>query len=368
MIEHKENINSMKVGKIPIANIWLLMLYASDYYRSFGKRFSSVDEIPDDIPDLIAKMLCSEVKKKLRRNLTLGYIENSDSLSRLRGKIDVLETKSKNLLSKGKVACSFTEITVDTPRNCFIRSALEKFSKLVTDNNTRKECLTYSRVMRMQGVEGPKPRDFNVNREVYGRHDSEDRQIVFLAKLAFDLALPSEMAGNYFLQAPSRNEVFLRSVFEKGVAGFYRHSFYGNGIEVRAGKKLNWQIDEKSVGVDSILPTMKTDIEIENESHHVVIDTKFNSILTKGWHRDESLRSGYIYQLYSYLRSQEKAESKKSLSSIGILLHPSIGRSVDEKVQIQGHWIRFCTIDLTGRAKDVTQSLRNIVSEYFAAH
>jgi 5-methylcytosine-specific restriction enzyme subunit McrC len=102
MIEHKENINSMKVGKIPIANIWLLMLYASDYYRSFGKRFSSVDEITDDIPDLIAKMLCREVKKKLRRNLTLGYIEKSDCLSRLRGKIDVLETKSKKFVKQRK--------------------------------------------------------------------------------------------------------------------------------------------------------------------------------------------------------------------------------------------------------------------------
>jgi len=37
----------------------------------------------------------------------------------------------------------------------------------------------------------------------------------------------------------------------------------------------------------------------------IVIDTKFNAVLTPGWHREKTLRSGYIYQIYAYLRSQE---------------------------------------------------------------
>ena len=36
----------------------------------------------------------------------------------------------------------------------------------------------------------------------------------------------------------------------------------------------------------------------------IVIDTKFTSIVTAGWYREETLRSGYVYQIYAYLRSQ----------------------------------------------------------------
>lgn len=36
----------------------------------------------------------------------------------------------------------------------------------------------------------------------------------------------------------------------------------------------------------------------------IVIDTKFTSILTPGRYRERTLDSGYLYQMYAYLRSQ----------------------------------------------------------------
>ena len=37
----------------------------------------------------------------------------------------------------------------------------------------------------------------------------------------------------------------------------------------------------------------------EISGRRIIIDTKFNSIVTKGWYRDETLCSGYIYQIYT---------------------------------------------------------------------
>ncbi len=56
-----------------------------------------------------------------------------------------------------------------------------------------------------------------------------------------------------------------------------------------------------------ILPGMQTDIELfhSETGRLIVIDTKFNRILTGSNYRDKILRSGYLYQMYAYLRTQE---------------------------------------------------------------
>ena len=45
------------IGRIPIRNIWLLMFYASDLYRHIGDRNGAVEESPDPLADLVAKIL-----------------------------------------------------------------------------------------------------------------------------------------------------------------------------------------------------------------------------------------------------------------------------------------------------------------------
>ena len=57
---------------------------------------------------------------------------------------------------------------------------------------------------------------------------------------------------------------------------------------------------------------MNSDIILEHKqpAQRIIIDTKFNNILIKGWYRDQSLRSGYIYQMYTYLRTQRTEQTR----------------------------------------------------------
>ena len=111
-----------------------------------------------------------------------------------------------------------------------------------------------------------------------------------------------------------------------------------------------------------ILPTMRTDIVLDHapSGQRIVIDTKFTSILTCGWHREKSLRSGYVYQIYAYLRSQAGRDDPLSDNASGLLLHPAIGEMVDETVVIQGHSIRFATVDLTASATEIRSRLLHL--------
>ena len=85
---------------------------------------------------------------------------------------------------------------------------------------------------------------------------------------------------------------------------------------------------------------------------------EFNSMLASGWHRDKALRSGYLYQIYAYLRSQAGRGDPLADRAEGLLLHPSVGESVDETAVIQGHRIRFATVDLTASTSEIRKQLR----------
>ena len=111
---------------------------------------------------------------------------------------------------------------------------------------------------------------------------------------------------------------------------------------------------------------MKTDVMLEQPelSRRIVIDTKFTAILTSGQYGKESLDSGYIYQIFAYLRSQEDDGDPLSASAWGILLHPSVGEMLDEAVVIQGHLIRFATVDLAADASAIRSQLLALVKPH----
>jgi len=352
-----------RIGRIPVRNLWLLMLYASNLFRALEKAKIAVEENPDDIPDLVAEILCRKVEHRIQRNLSYGYQSRVAVLGRVRGRIDLLNTERHQLLDRGKVACRFDELTIDTPRNRFVRGALEEISKIVLRGALAHRCRSLAASLRRMGVTGERPRSGEVSINRFGRHDAEDQPMVTAAHLAFNLALPTESVGAKHLSLPDREITWIRKLYEKGIAGFYDVVLSQKGWRVDAGKTICWSIKNKSPGIDKILPSMRTDIILDNSDagRRIVIDTKFNSVVTRGWYREETLRSGYVYQIYAYLRSQEGNGDLLAEHASGLLLHPSVGDMVNEAVVIQNHEIRFATVDLGATAKEIREHLLRVL-------
>ena len=352
-----------RIGRIPVRNLWLLMLYASDLFRDLEKAKVAVEDNPDDIPDLVAEILCRQVERRIQRNLSYGYQSRKAVLGRVRGRIDLLTTERHRLLDRGKIACRFDELSIDTARNRFVRAALEEIAKTVRSFALAHRCRSLATRLRRMGVTGERPSRNDVSIDRFGRHDADDRQIVAAAHLAFNLALPTEAAGLKHLSLPDREITWIRKLYEKGIAGFYDVVLSGKGWRVDAGKTIGWLIERKSPGIDKILPSMRTDIILDHSvvGRRIVIDTKFNSVVTRGWYREETLRSGYVYQIYAYLRSQEGTGDPLAENATGLLLHPSVGDMVNEAVTIQNHEIRFATVDLGATAKEIRTQLFQVL-------
>ena len=88
--------------------------------------------------------------------------------------------------------------------------------------------------------------------------------MVAAARLAFELALPTELSGTNVLPLPDREERWARLLFERAVGGFYDVTLSRHGWRVSTGKRFDWQIERRTSNVDSILPTMKTDVILEH--------------------------------------------------------------------------------------------------------
>lgn len=351
------------IGRIPVRNIWLLLLYASSLYQELPPtRRVAVEDAPDDIPNLAAEILTYAVARRLRRNLSHDYQRRQADLNRVRGRINLLRTERRQLLQRGRIACVFDELTVDTPRNRYVKAALRKLTGLVKDPELSRRCRTWAGNLERAGVTDPQHHLGRPERPSLRdvRADADDRQMLAAAQLAFDLAIPTEDAGPSTLAMPDKNKGW--QLFEKAVAGFYAVTLSPQGWRVRHGGWIDWPVERSTPCIDAILPRMQTDITLQHSDagQRIIIDTKFMSVVTPGQYDTRRLHSSHIYQLYAYLRSPEKPADPLSYRTSGILLYPAIDCNVDEAAVIQGHAIRFATVDLAADSAAIRQRLLDI--------
>ena len=369
-----ESTASGLIGRIPIRNIWLLLLYASQLYRELpDARRVELEEAPDDIPELVAELLANAVVRRMRRNLSVGYRRREAVLNRVRGRIDLLRTERGQLLQRGQVACAFDELTVNTPRNRCVREALLMLAKVIKREPLERRCRDLAAKLGLAGVQNePDARrvSSHILRSSTGWTDAEERQMVAAARLAFDLAIPTEQSGNALLAMADRDANPGWKLYEYAVAGFYEAVLRDRGWDVNHGRHMSWHMEQAEPRVRDLMPQMITDITLEKRpardsayGHRIVIDTKFMSPVTSGQQGKETFRSGNIYQMYAYLRSQEDTGDQLWSTATGVLLYPSVGVDYDEAATIQGHRLRFATVDLAADAQTIRRQLLRIADE-----
>ena len=361
------------IGQIPVKNIWLLLLYASQLYRELPEaRRVELEDAPDDIPELVAELLANAVERRMRRNLTVGYRRRADVLNRVRGRIDLLRTERRAAAPARAGGVRFDELTVDTPRNRCVREALLLLARIIKREPLERRCRGLAARLGLAGVRS-EPDARRVSSQILssgaGWTDAEERQMLAAARLAFDLAIPTEQSGNALFPVTSRNLHYVRRLYEYAVYGFYNVVLPHRGWDVNHGSRLRWPIADATARVAGLMPGMITDIVLRQRQpaevgeQRIVIDTKFTAITTVGLHGNQTFKSENIYQMYAYLRSQEDAGDPPSLTSAGVLLYPSMGEDYDEAATIQGHRVRFATVDLAADSQTIRQQLLRIADE-----
>ena len=341
---------------IPVRNLWLLMLYASKLYASNAAiRGAGAEQRPDDLPDLVAEILARAVEHRLTRNLSQEYVRRHEPLTRVRGRIDILQTETRQLLSQGKVSCRYSELSVDNPRNRLILAGLAAAGSLARDAQLAHRCRQFSGVMRQLGVRNTRINNADGQGVQLGRNDLADADAVNAARLMLAMDIPNEETGTRHRLAAGRRAEELRRIYEAAVGGLLRVALPAPW-HVRGGKQHRWPVGDHSAGAPGLLPIMRTDIILEAPTRRIIIETKFADALTASQFGALKISPKHVFQLYGYVQSQDGVDFLSG-STEGVLLYPVVGQQIEEHAVIGSHRYRFLTVDLSGSAQSIREQI-----------
>lgn len=352
--------------RVPVRNIWLLYLYASEIapVLTSAERIE-LEAMPERLVEVVTRILVSEARERLRTGLNATYRERTDVLSHVRGRTRVLDTARKQLLSKGAVACEFDDYVVDTDLNRYVLSALTRSARLVADRDTSLsiDCRSLAGRFRRAGVQdGGSGVYTGPDGTLTARPRREDRRLVAAAQMVLTHHLPSVTEGTTAVrQVDMLRDQRLRKLYESAVLGFCKVEY--PRMHPRS-EGMKWSA---AVTPGSLWPRMKTDITLTTRGgHRVIIDTKFAAVTKPAPVSGAmKLKSKHLYQIQSYISTQEASGLPQWESACGLLLYPQIPGhpAVKEWLRVGSHVIGAATVDLAGPSEGIGQRLRDLISE-----
>ena len=131
-----------------VRNIYYMLCY-----NFFGERLNEKDEAKlgdeafENIYNLFSLLLCLLLKKQIKKGLYKEYIDMTDEISTVRGKINLNKSINNNSLAKGKIVCEFDEYSENCLLNQVIKTTmfnLIKSKKIGTKTKTElKKLMRY---------------------------------------------------------------------------------------------------------------------------------------------------------------------------------------------------------------------------------
>jgi 5-methylcytosine-specific restriction enzyme subunit McrC len=355
MIQTK--IASAKLTKtgIPVRNLWHMLLYVWDVVHLKNHWKSEVESSPT-LDALLATILAKLIQQRLRIGLGRDYCLHASEIAGVRGRIDFNESLKCLSFQHSRACCQFQLFSANIPKNQIVRSTMARLVQIGEFGcNVPEADALRARLRRlildMDSVDIVELKAANIRREQLKRYDADYRLMLAICNLLHRRQMPTEDDGVTGLFQLDRDDFTLYNVYEQFVAKFY--AYHLKDWSVTPQQKLAWPTEV----IMEYLPAMYPDLTFQHKSSGqlVILDNKFTakSLVTGRWGKQIFNRE-HLFQIYAYLRSQEQRSSNHKTST-GVLLYPTVEKELCETLEIQGHAIRFLTIDLS-KAWEVVES------------
>lgn len=298
---------------------------------------------------VLAWLYAALLQERLQRHLSPAYQETRRLLGTVRGRPMLLESSRSGDLAQGRIRCQFEELTIDRPRNRQFKAVAKLALRYcqTRSNLSPVSADLQACVHRMAEVGDARPSLRELWSEPIARHERHDGPVVELAALLLQHFGTIQNDGTEQAPVLDPDNVLMRRVFERAVVALLRQRLTHTEWEVSSQEIKRW-----AEGSDASpwLPVMRPDIVLTHKSDQqtVIIETKFTSYWELSRFKDgttakRTLKSGHLYQLYSYLRSQ-RWPGKVT----GLLVYPYLGADGPEELDfsVQGSAMGMRTLDL----------------------
>ena len=108
---------------IPIQNIYYMLSYAFHVLNEQGYKNIATEQF-NNVAELCAAILAKGITVQLKRGLGRVYIEQTESLCSLRGRIEISESIKTSSMRKKQLICSYDDFSVNSYMNRIIKTTM----------------------------------------------------------------------------------------------------------------------------------------------------------------------------------------------------------------------------------------------------
>lgn len=333
---------------IAIRNLYYMLAYA---FRVLQEReyVQCATEPFENAADLLATILCKGVAIQVRRGLGRDYQTQVESLSCIRGKVELTRTLSSQSLLRQRVMCTFDEFTTDCYLNRILKTAMVRLLKCNIELERKKKLRNL--LLYFDGVDLLDPAQINWTQR-YHRNNQSYRMLIAICHLVLKGLIQSKESG--VLKVLDFDEEHKERLYEKFILEYYRKHF----PELKpAAQHIPWALGSTD---DTFLPQMKSDITLTKNKRILIIDAKYYTENLKTHYGKQALSSGNMFQLFTYVKNKQAAFPDKIVS--GMLLYAKTTALIqpDNCYMLDGNAHYARTLDLNAPFSEIANQLNKI--------
>ena len=344
---------------IPIHNIYYMLAYAFQVLREQGYKSIATEEF-HNVAELCAAILCKGVSGQLKRGLGREYIEQTEALSTVRGRIDISESIKTQSIQKQQLVCSYDDFSIDSYLNRILKTTMELLLRVDIAKTRKKELKKLLVFFGEVDTLDAHLINWNIR---YHRNNQTYQMLISVCYLVIKGLLQTNSDGSTKLM-DFLDEQRMCRLYEKFILEYYRREF--PDLHASASQ-IPWALDD---GFNDMLPVMQSDITLSKDGKVLIIDAKYYSHTTQMQYDVHTLHSGNLYKIFTYVKNKEAELSDTDHTEpkvSGMLFYAKTDEQVqpDHIYHMSGNKISVRTLDLNQDFSEIARQLDNIAKEHF---
>ena len=347
---------------ILIRNVFYMLTYAFQELRQNNYEKIATEDF-DNIHDLFAEILARGIASQLKQGLRREYVAKHETLSTLKGKLDI-DGSVRNLAArKRKLDCDYDELSVDNIFNQIVKTTAVLLIKHGDVRKERKAMLKKS-MLYFSEVSTIAPSCIRWSTLKFDRNSRTYRMLIYICFFVLDNLILTTESGEYAMN--SFSDEHMCRLYEKFILEFYRR--HHPECKPRAAQvKWNFNMELVSAESQAVLPIMQTDVFLEIGRRTLIIDAKYLTHSLNEHMGGRVLNSPNFYQINSYVLNHD---SKHTGMVDGMLLYAQTqgeGEMDYTYVNNDGNMFYVKSLDLNQDFQSIKAQLENIVTEVSSA-
>lgn len=308
----------------------------------------------DNVAELCATILSKGVSRQIRRGLGREYIERTEALSMLRGRIEVAESIKTRSIHRRQLCCTYDEFSVNSYMNQIIRATMEMLLYADVSKDIKKELRNL--LLYFKDVESIDIHNINWNMH-YDRNNQTYRMLISICYLVVKGLLQTDTNGATRLMR-FFDEQRMSRLYEKFIYEYYKKEY--PHLEVSASQ-IKWALDDDK---QSMLPVMQSDVILKKDNNILIIDAKYYSDNIQSRYDKHTIHSANLFQIFTYVKN--KSVSAVGYNVSGMLLYAATDAEVqpNNSYMMSGNKISAITLDLNKDFDEIEAQLKTIIDEY----